>query len=179
MEGGADLFWQTDTVTMDDVYVQVTGFLDPLHGWTGGFSQLLETNDSGTIWNPLFFGNAHDRFHRVDGSTAYMTGSGIYKYSGPNKALQAPWQRPCPERIAIAPDPVADQARIHITLKAATAVEMELFTADGRWLGLLHQERFAAVDHDLVLDARALATGSYYATLRTSEGHLSAPFLVR
>jgi len=53
----AGLTWQTDTFTMDYTYVQVIGFLDSQHGWTGGFNQLFETTDGGETWQIVFFGN--------------------------------------------------------------------------------------------------------------------------
>ncbi len=175
----AGVTWQTDTITMDYYYVQVIGFLDTQRGWTGGYGQLLETTDGGENWSLLNFGNAHDRFHRVDGSTAYMTGSGIYKFNDPTTVVPAHLDRPYPERIAVLPNPAAENARIEIDLKAATAVELELFTADGRWLALLHRGWLAAGQHELPLEMSKLALGSYFATLRTNEGHLTTPFQVR
>lgn len=174
----AGVTWQTDTITMDYYYVQVIGFLDDQRGWTGGYGQLLETTNGGENWSLFNFGNAHDRFHRVDGSTAYMTGSGIYKFSDPSTVIPARLEPRHPERIAVVPNPATQDARILIDLKAATAVEVELFAADGRWISVLHRGRFAGGQHQLPLDLSKLPPGSYYATLRTNEGHLTAPFLV-
>lgn len=176
-DGG--LSWDTDTITSAYYYVQVIGFLDPLRGWTGGYGQLLETTDGGAQWQLLDFGRSHDRFHRVDANTAYLTGSGIYKYNDPNTSIKAPEQRSYPERIMVASNPVVGGTRVIVTVKASSVVIIDLFAADGRWVRNLHRGDLGPGEHAVPFHTDGLAPGSYFATMRTNEGQIATPLQVR
>lgn len=177
--GGAGLTWQTDTITMDYIYVQVIGFLDPLHGWTGGFSQLLETNDGGETSQTLFFGSQNDRFHRVHGGLAYMSGSGIYEYTAANVGIHQPAEQAYPEHIEVRPSLVEGAAEIHIQLKSASSALVEIYSTDGKLVDTLLQGQLQAGEHRLPLERGKLASGAYHITLRTNEGRATAAFHVQ
>lgn len=176
-DGG--LTWDTDTITMDYYYVQVIGFLDTLRGWTGGYGQLLGTTDGGENWQPVFLGSAYDRFHRVDANTAYMTGTGIYKFDDLSTSSAETAPRAYPERIAVSQNPALENTWVELSIKASSSATINLFDAGGRWLEEVHRGTLTPGEHRIPLATTGLPPGTYHVALRTNEGHIATTFQVQ
>lgn len=176
-DGG--LTWDTDTITMDYYYIQVIGFLDALHGWTGGSGSLLETMDGGSNWTPAFIGSAYDRFHRVNDHLAYLTGSSIYKYISGTVPVGEAAARPHPEWITVQPNPGITVTQVLAAVKVNSAAQVELFSADGRFIRTLYAGTLSAGVHRFDMDVIGLANGGYFVTLRTNEGRTMSPLQIQ
>lgn len=82
-DGG--LTWQDQEVMtmVTSGTVQGVGFLNEDLGWVGGFNDLFfETTDGGQSWaHQPSIGSSFNRFWRMNETTMYVAGFGIYKYT--------------------------------------------------------------------------------------------------
>ena len=65
------------------------------------------------------------------------------------------------------PNPVAQSARVPLSLAAAAEVEAHVYDALGRHVAVLFRGRLDAGDHGIPLDASALASGTYVCRVQT------------
>ena len=174
----AGLTWQMDTALLDYHYMQAIGFLDTLHGWMGG-DDLLETLDGGATWHvdTTCAGASYDRFHRVNGSLAYLSGTGVYKYGQVSTAGMAAPRRGRPERLAVVPNPADEEAQVVAELLGRSQAELMLCTADGRILRTLYKGALPAGERRFTLLLKDLPAGTYYVSMRTNLGRRTTVFI--
>ncbi len=163
--------WQTKIVGYSTYYAQMIGFVTKNKGWTG-YHKLYETNDGGETWSLLATPpNAFNRFHRIDSTHAYLSGTYVYKYNpnfiGINEQTII---EPVLELKAV-PNPVQSGKPIEldITIKKASMYNLKVFDNSGKDL---------LIDMNGLLEAGAnklkcnvvLSTGVYYVYIMVDEG---------
>lgn len=86
------LTWTEQLVDSIWTDIQMIGFIDSLRGWTGGATDLFNTNDGGLTWQKnsiIRFGGYYNRFVKKDDTTAFISGTRIYKFSDTSSILTA------------------------------------------------------------------------------------------
>jgi len=83
VDGG--MSWTQLTVQIPSYNIEGVGFIDSLHGWTGGgFVFSFETQDGGQTWDTIHVIDAFNRFFRVSDTVAFATGRAFIR----NQTLQ-------------------------------------------------------------------------------------------
>lgn len=165
--------WTINDIPGVNIYVQAIGFLDSLHGWTGG-SYLMATEDGGATWDTAFVGSSYNRFFRDGYNTAYLTGKGIYKYvSGNNTAVKD--NEPFDElhRVTVSPNPTDDWVTIDVDIHNKTFCQIALYSANGQLLSYLLNEKVEAGKRSIKLSLKTCAGNLFYLQTKTHEGTIT------
>lgn len=169
IDGG--MTWEMITVADTYTYVEAIGFMDQLHGWTGGEGTLWETTDGGNGWEEIALGSSYNRFFKVNDSTAYLTGQKVYKYeedlstSAPVAEARSTWHR-----ILVRPNPTDGRITIDLTLDRNTIADLRIVAADGATVQQLLKRNAAKGEYTFAADLRGSAGGSYFVVLKSNEG---------
>src|SRR6185436_16109485 len=75
------LSWTKLFVSGTPFNIEGVGFIDPLHGWTGGDSYSYETLNGGQTWTPIQVCPSMNRVLRLNDSTMIASGLKIWKYN--------------------------------------------------------------------------------------------------
>ena len=163
--------WEQVTVSGDYTYTEMVGFIDPLHGWVGGDLILWETFDAGDNWSPTTFGSGHNRFFRVNDSTAYLSGQFIYRYqdNAPTSIAQT-GLRPIIHTLTVSPNPADGRLTIEILLDRPTIVELSVLAWTGATTSQLLRGRTSNGYYSFNVDLSASGAGTYLVVLKTNEG---------
>lgn len=165
--------WEINEITGINSYVQTIGFLDSLHGWTGGQGLLFETNDGGNSWDSVFVGGAYNRFFRVNDHVAYLTGQQVYKYSQGNTAGIAD-KKPYDDihSLQISPNPTDDLMNIQCKIHNKTYCQIKLYDASGRVIQTIYDAPAEKGILNFTLSLKAYPAQTFYITLKTNEGDI-------
>ncbi|MEP6646061.1 MAG: YCF48-related protein [Saprospiraceae bacterium] len=167
-DGG--MTWNIHIVNPTNDNIEGVGFVDPLHGWTGGGSNSYETIDGGFNWliNNLFPGV--DRIFRVNDNLVFATAYSIWKYSPVITGIKTePQKEPVYSSIKCNPNPVDDQLLINVSLSNNTHAMVSLFDEKGLQLKIIDNEDKARGEYSLVLDTKGISAGIYFVILKTHE----------
>ena len=152
-------------------YTQTIGFIDTLHGWTGGNSVLFETTDGGKTWKNNGPGSAYNRFFRVNDSLAFLAGDQIYRY--------APWiidnvneQQPFDDihNLSVSPNPTNDKLNIKLTIKNKTNCQLQLFSTNGKLLQTIYNTSLVSGTYDFSISLEKYPNQILFLVLKTNEG---------
>ena len=168
------LTWHTIVVDEAYQYIQNVGFLDSLHGWTGGNGTLYETIDGGESWTKVMVGVGYNRFFRVNDTTAYLTGGQIYKYSGGLTSIPV-LSSPVDEVhiLNVHPNPVSDLLTIEIDLRSKTHCIIQLYSSDGQLLRTILDQPGVIGKNSFTISLRDIAPQVLYLSMHTNEGVVS------
>lgn len=166
----AGLSWVTDTIRNTYSYMQTIGFIDSQHGWSGGLSTLFETLDGGLNWNPITVGTAYNRFFRVNGNTAFLSGDKIYKYSNgiPTASHQTEKNGEI-HTLNVSPNPLNEVAEVEIHMGNKTYGKLQLYTADGKLLETLYEGIIEKGYKHFTLNCGRFDAQNLYLVLKTNE----------
>src|SRR5436190_228006 len=98
--------------------IQGVGFIDSLHGWTGGgFYHSFQTNDGGMTWDTIQTCKGLNRFFKVNDTLVFATGLGIWKHGTSPTGIAPAVARMIPHAsINCYPNPANKNLSIDLTL---------------------------------------------------------------
>ena len=169
-DGG--LSWEQILVSDEYTYVEAIGFMDALHGWTGGEDRLWETADGGASWQEIALGYNYNRFFKVNDSTGYLSGQRIYKYQDdlstrvPAAEMRKEWHH-----LSADPNPTDGRVVIRLVLERATIADLRIVSASGATVQqIMRSNTAAAGEYSFPVELEVGASASYYVVLKTNEG---------
>lgn len=163
--------WATKIVKTKYTYVQTIGFIDTLRGWTGGDNVLYETKDGGTTWNSITLGTSYNRFFRTNDSTAFLSGTHLYKYNKDSISTSiGNIKSDDIHSLTISPNPFTSSLKIDVNIKNKTNCKLLLVNNEGKTIqtiydGVLHPNKYS-----YQLDTQKIPAELYYVILKTNEG---------
>lgn len=163
--------WSTIVAANSYTYVEVVGFVDTLRGWVGGGNLLYGTTDGGLTWALENVGNNYNRFFRLSGSLAYMSGTQVYRYTA-DLSTEAGAAGEAPEYHALSATPALTEGPLNIALRLdrSTIADLSVLRADGVPVRRLLFSRSAHGEHRFNVDLSTEAPGAYTVVLKTNEG---------
>ncbi len=168
-DGG--MSWEQITVSDSYTYVEAVGFINALHGWTGGEDLLWETLDGGTSWELVDLGYNYNRFFKVNDSTAFLSGQRIYKYQEdlgtpvPDAEARSTWHA-----LRVLPNPNDGRFTIELRLDRTTIADLRIVASDGRTVQQLLKRPTAAGEQRFTVDLSGNAGARYFVVLKSNEG---------
>ena len=169
-DGG--MTWTMHTVSDTYTYVETIGFLDTLHGWTGGEGTLWETADGGDTWQEIALGYNYNRFFKVNDSTAYLSGQQIYKYHGDISTGTVPTEARTPpaHHLAVKPNPTDGRITIDLVLDNNTIADLRIVSSAGATVQQLLHRRVDNGTYSFTADLTAETGGIFFVVLKSNEG---------
>ncbi|MEO1626602.1 MAG: T9SS type A sorting domain-containing protein [Bacteroidota bacterium] len=172
-DGG--LSWESKQVDQGEVHLQGVGFLNPQHGFAGGFFPgVYETRDGGDNWALINTGANYNRFQKMDDSLMYASGHTIYQYgeailtsTQQPELLQAP-----PYSLTYSPNPASDRLQVNYQLDQATHLDLSLYDASGKKVLELHSGGHASGSYQRDVAVGHLPRGLYLLAFLSREGDI-------
>lgn len=151
--------------------IQAIGFITGSKGWVGGyFPGFYQTTDGGETWTNLGVGNTLNRIFVISPELAFASGQSLYKFVGP--PLPSPTVEPIAHKELDWNVTTAEQGRhlkVTLNLRQSGAVQLGLYSMEGRLLKLLHNGRLPEGQHQLERQLDC-AAGAYVIGLQLNEG---------
>ena len=170
-DGG--MTWTMHTVADTYTYVETIGFLDTLHGWTGGEGTLWETADGGDTWQEIALGFNYNRFFKVNDSTAYLSGERIYKYHGDLATGTTPIEaHTSAHHLSVQPNPTDGHITIDLVLDNNTIADLRIVSSAGATVQQLLHRRVDKGAYSFAADLTAESGGIFFVVLKSNEGML-------
>jgi hypothetical protein len=109
-----------------------------------------------------------------------LTGAGVARYDLSQLDSPEPGTvvQPVVTEFQVYPNPLNDQGKVSFSLREPTELSVKLYTIQGRLVKTIRRERFTAGSHQILLDADALASGSYYLHLAGKNVNTAQKLLV-
>ena len=168
-DGG--MTWTMLTIADTYTYVEAIGFMDPLHGWTGGEDTLWETTDGGSSWEVVALGYNYNRFFKVNDSTAYLSGQKIYKYQQDlSTRIRTDEPRSTWHQLRVRPNPAEGPITIDLTLERNTIADLRIVAANGTTVQQLLKRNATKGDYTFTADLEGGAGAIYFVVLKSNEG---------
>lgn len=125
--------WDT-TFNANPSYEQGIGFINDSVGWCGGFflGQIKKTTDGGDTWNVVPFVEHFNRFRKVNDTTAYASGTRIWKYSNASTDVHETGSLPGLILKQNYPNPFFDKTTIQYVLPRSGHVTLKVYDLAGR-----------------------------------------------
>ena len=177
-DGG--LTWTQLLVANTYTYIEAIGFLDTMHGWTGGDNTLWETTDGGLSWELIPLGANYNRFFKVNDSTAYLSGQRIYKYRADisTSIADAEPQRTA-HRLHVSPNPTNGRIIIDLTLDRSTIADLRIVSSNGTTEEQLMKRKADAGAYAFTVDLTDHSAGFCFVVLKCNEGMLYEKVVVK
>lgn len=171
--------WEMLQVDPGFYNIQSVGFMDSLHGWTGGSQQLFETKDGGATWKKITLGGAYNRFQKINDSLAFQTGQTIYRFTKKTIPLiiTSASAEPAPydpvHYVTVSPNPTSRKADIHVNFGLPTMAQIYICSTTGQDLTKLFQGRVPKGEKTFPIDVSSLKAQTYLILVKTHEGLVS------
>ncbi len=165
--------WEIVTVSSEFHNLQMVGFIDSLRGWTGGEEKIFETRDRGDTWEELDFGSTYyNRFTKINGGTAYLSGRGIFKFTRDivTGTPINPQPRPETHSMDVSPNPTSGKMTVKINFINPTMAQLFLYSATGKTLKTIFDSETVAGERTFTLDVSGMPSQSLVVALQTNEG---------
>lgn len=170
--------WEMITVDPEYAYIQLVGFIDPLHGWTGGAETLYETADGGDTWAKIELGSTYNRFFKVNEGLAFMTGSKVYKFTRDViTSVTDPEPHDPIHHMTVSPNPTLGNAKVRITFGNPTMAHIYLYNVAGKVMKNIFDGPVAAGEKIIELDLTDQGVKAYLVIVKTNEGMISTKVL--
>lgn len=169
-DGG--MTWTMSTVADTYTYVEVIGFINPMHGWTGGHDQLWETTDGGETWAEVEVGFNYNRFFKTNDSTAYISGQRLYRYRGevPQTGITEREQHTIAHDLTVMPNPSDGKFTIRLDLDLPTMVDLVVLAPNGATLARPMHRKAGKGTYTFPIDLGTAKGSGYVVMVRTNEG---------
>jgi photosystem II stability/assembly factor-like uncharacterized protein len=164
--------WETRIVSPTYSLSQVVGFIDTLHGWTGGKNRLFETIDGGETWTTVAVGVNYNRFRRVNDRMAFLSGDKIYRFNSDYPTTIEPVQQQSeePHHLKVYPVPFRDFLNIEIELKSNTDVVLWLIDPQGKIVNRLLEADHKSGSYQFKITEDTLPGPHFFVVLKTNSG---------
>lgn len=176
-DGG--LNWQSfESVETD---IQAVGFITENHGWMGGHTTgFYETLDGGQTWNNLSVGNNLNRIFIINSTTAYASGTTVYKYTEDTLGVEDLGYNTTSRHldVTLAQNPVETNLEFTINFESNDNILIELYTINGQFVkqlsrDIITQKTLKNYDFN-ISDLRA---GTYFIDFHNNSGRSSLKFI--
>lgn len=169
VDGG--MTWTPVVVQAAPYNIEGVGFIDSLHGWTGGgFGYAFETQDGGQTWDTIHILEVFNRFFRMNDSVAFATGFEIWKYNPTLTGMPAqPGPAPVYSTLNAYPIPANDVLTVNWTLAQPTRVMLTLYDASGRPVIAIENANKPKGEYQSLVNTSGLPAGTYSLVLKTHE----------
>lgn len=172
--------WQPIVTPSFDM--QGIGFVTPLHGWVGGYSQgMYETTDGGLSWSYMPVGGNYNRIFVIDSTLAFGAGQSVYKYSDTSASGISDPHTAFPPHLDwyLTPNPTDAQITAVIKLEQESLVRMTVINAAGTEQKEVFHQRLTAGEHRLALYVGDLPAGQWWMGVQLNHGLHALPFIRR
>jgi len=165
------LNWNTIIVDTVYNYTQAVGFIDSLKGWTGGDHTLYETQNGGILWSKIILGSDYCRFFKVNDSTAFLTGSQIYKYQSGNLAsISSLIPDKIGHKILLKTNPIQDLLICEIKISNRTECILDIYDNKGTKMISLFKGYKDEGTFNYTINFSNYSAQTYFVVLNTNEG---------
>lgn len=166
VDGG--MSWTTYQIDVTPYNIEGIGFIDPMHGWTGGGSpHSYESRDGGKTWNKINICPLMNRVFKVNDTMLLASGIRIWKYK--SNGIYPP----IPEKrfawMTVGPNPVKDNLTINVSVDLKTRVLILLLDAAGRRMHVVDNTDRPRGSYRFYLNTDRYAPGIYYVVMKTHE----------
>lgn len=165
-DGG--MTWKVYQVSAVPYNIEGIGFIDPLHGWTGGGSdKSFESKDGGITWDSVNICPYMDRVFKVNDTMLFATGNKIWKYKGAGIYPAIPethfaWMN-------CHPNPVRDVLVVDVSVAVPTRILVMLLDGSGRQVKIIDNADRPKGSYHYDVNTNHLPQGLYYMVLKTHE----------
>jgi photosystem II stability/assembly factor-like uncharacterized protein len=166
VDGG--MTWEDQKVSTVPYNIEGIGFIDPLHGWTGGdIGKSFESKDGGITWDSINICPYMNRVFKVNDTMLFATGNQIWKYKGagiypPIPATHYAWMN-------CHPNPVRDMLSIEVAVAMPTHILLMLLDESGRQIKIIDNTDKPKGSYQYEVNTNFLSQGLYYMVLKTHE----------
>lgn len=169
VDGGMN--WTPIIVQIPAYNIEGVGFIDSLHGWTGGgFTYSFETQDGGQTWDTIHIIEVFNRFFRVNDTLAFATGFEIWKYDpAPTGIHPEPAPSAVYSTLNVYPNPANEALTVHWSLAQPTRAMLTLYDAGGRPVRTIENAIKSKGEYQSQVNTAGLSAGSYLLVLKTHE----------
>ncbi|MBC7872848.1 MAG: T9SS type A sorting domain-containing protein [Ferruginibacter sp.] len=175
VDGG--MTWAIHVVDQVPYNIEGVGFIDPLHGWTGGGPvKSFETKDGGKTWDSVAICPFMNRVFKVNDTMMLASGRQIWKYNGAGIYPAIPDQRYA--WMNCYPNPVKDILTMEVSLAVPTRVSLLLMDGTGKQLKTIENADRPKGSYQFYLNTSHLPQGIYYIVLKTHEDKRVVKILV-
>jgi photosystem II stability/assembly factor-like uncharacterized protein len=169
--------WDIMKVANGSRYIQAIGFIDSLHGWTGGDTTLFETKNGGSTWQALRVGRNHNRFQRINDTLAFLTGAAIYKYTDTTRRFidLDPYNEV--HALRLYPNPVDNVLNMRAGFDAPTNVVLFIISSSGQNMKEIFRGKVEKGKATYRANVQGWPKGTYYVVMHTNEGRIVRDFV--
>jgi len=176
VDGG--MTWITYQVSPVAYNIEGIGFIDPLHGWTGGGpNKSFETRDGGKTWDSVAICPFMNRVFKVNDTMMLASGRQIWKYKGKGIYPAIPETRFA--WMNTYPNPVRDILTMEVSVSVPTHILVMLLDASGRQIKIIENSDQFRGSYQYYLNTTDLIPGQYYIILKTHEDKRVAKIIVQ
>ena len=176
IDGGVN--W--DSFEAAETEIQAVGFITENHGWMGGHTTgFQETLDGGQTWNDLNIGNNLNRIFIINSTTAYASGTTVYKYTEDTLSVEDLSQEDNEHLdISIFQNPVETNLEFTINFKSDDNILIELYDINGKFVKRLSRDIIAQKTlKSYNFNVSELASGTYFIDFHNNSGRSSLKFI--
>lgn len=168
------LTWTEGLVDSTFTDIQMIGFIDSLHGFTGGATDIFETFDGGASWvnanNTVPAGAYYNRFVKVNDSVSFISGSRIYKYLDSSNVTGITDFVPKSEihELNVFPNPTSD-LKFKVSIGNKTHAVIQLINLSGELIEEFYDGVLQVGTHSFN-SKKNLSNQMVFVIMRTNEG---------
>ena len=171
----------TNWISLDSVEtnIQAVGFINEDQGWMGGHTTgFYETLDGGQTWNSLNIGNNLNRIFIINSTTAYASGTTIYKFTDATLSTQEEPFIKDKLIVEMLKNPIENYLNFTIDFPADDNLLIELYDIKGKFIKQLSREIILQQTlNNYSFDLSELASGTYILDFHNNSGRTSLKFI--
>jgi hypothetical protein len=154
--------------------LQGVGFIDSLHGWTGGFptssSFSFETHDGGMTWDTINVCSGMNRVFKVSDTLVFASGNSIWKYTSSGTGISPVIPEMIPSTsVTCYPNPANNNLAVELVLNVKTHARLTLHDEIGKRIKLIDNSDKQKGVYRYNINTEDLAKGIYHVVLKTHE----------
>jgi len=159
--------WSTKQVIDTFYQSQTIGFLNENYGVTGGVNQLFETFDGGDSWSKIKLGASHNRFYKVNDSTAFLSGDKIYKTQKLNIGGNTT-HKPFSHNLKVLP--FKEHWLVSFNIPKPSFIIIKVLDLKGKQISIVENNFITAKNYSKTIETSNFSNGFYFLVLSTNYG---------
>jgi photosystem II stability/assembly factor-like uncharacterized protein len=162
--------WKKHQVSTVAYNIEGIGFINPMHGWTGGDNgNSFETKNGGLTWESIPVCPNMNRVFRLNDTTMLASGRQIWKYNGTGTYPVIPEKRFA--WLTCHPNPVRDKdlLTMNVAIAVPTRVMVDVYDQSGRRVRVVENADKPKGSYQYYFNTSGLQRGIYYVVLKTHE----------